>query len=73
MGQEAVPNMEWETFVNAAQTSDEVSFEGANGSFSSIVMALEDNNVIVLDADISGSKLNTHVVANSMTQPASQS
>ena len=34
--QEFVPKMKWEVFVNAAETGDEMVFEGANGSFSSV-------------------------------------
>ena len=34
--QQFVPKMKWKVFVGAAETGDEMVFEGANGSFSSV-------------------------------------
>ena len=37
LGQQMIPKVQWEVFVNAAEASDEVVFESADCAFSSIV------------------------------------
>ena len=38
MGEQAIPKVNWEIFVNAAKASDEVIFEGAYGAFGGVAV-----------------------------------